>query len=120
MNVLPTAWQPGAGPLPAASPNGPATGSKQARSATEEVAGGTGESVGGSAAGPETATDPLTSKDTFLKLLVAQLQNQNPLDPADPMGFVSQLAQFSSLEQTLAMRQELEAIRLGIEQLGSA
>jgi flagellar hook assembly protein FlgD len=69
--------------------------------------------------GPQAAaTDPLTSKETFLKLLVAQLQNQNPLDPTDPMGFVTQLAQFSALEQSLAMRQELEAIRTGVEQLG--
>jgi flagellar basal-body rod modification protein FlgD len=59
--------------------------------------------------------DPFTSKDTFLKLLVAQLQYQNPLDPADPMGFVTQLAQFSSLEQTLAMHEELKGIRAAVE-----
>lgn len=42
-------------------------------------------------------------KDTFLQLLVTQLQNQNPLDPQDNSEFVAQLAQFSSLEsmQTL-------------------
>jgi flagellar basal-body rod modification protein FlgD len=64
---------------------------------------------------PATADDPLTSKDTFLKLLVAQLQHQNPLDPADPLGFVTQLAQFSSLEQTLAMHEELQGIRAAVE-----
>ncbi|WP_028240722.1 flagellar hook assembly protein FlgD [Stutzerimonas azotifigens] len=37
-------------------------------------------------------------KDTFLQLLVTQLNNQNPLDPQDNSEFVSQLAQFSSLE----------------------
>ncbi|MFQ5737351.1 MAG: flagellar hook assembly protein FlgD [Thermodesulfobacteriota bacterium] len=37
-------------------------------------------------------------KDAFLKLLVTQLQNQDPLNPADNTEFVAQLAQFSSLE----------------------
>ena len=38
-------------------------------------------------------------KDEFLKLLVAQLQNQDPLNPQDPTAFTAQLAQFSQLEQ---------------------
>ena len=37
-------------------------------------------------------------KNEFLELLVAQLNNQNPLDPQDNGEFISQLAQFSSLE----------------------
>lgn len=37
-------------------------------------------------------------KNEFLELLVAQLNNQNPLDPQDNGEFVAQLAQFSSLE----------------------
>jgi flagellar basal-body rod modification protein FlgD len=38
-------------------------------------------------------------KDKFLRLFVAQLQNQNPLDPQDGADFVAQLAQFSAVEQ---------------------
>lgn len=49
------------------------------------------------------ANDPnnLASEQTFLKLFVAQLQNQDPLDPnqQDPTQMVSELAQFSQLEQ---------------------
>lgn len=45
----------------------------------------------------ETGTSAL-GKDSFLQLLVTQLNNQNPLDPQDNTEFVSQLAQFSSLE----------------------
>ncbi|GMA61562.1 flagellar hook capping protein [Alicyclobacillus fastidiosus] len=38
-------------------------------------------------------------EDSFLQLLVAQLQNQDPLDPQDNTQMVAQLAQFSALEQ---------------------
>ncbi len=38
-------------------------------------------------------------KDEFMRLLVTQLQHQDPLNPSDPSQFASQLAQFSSLEQ---------------------
>ncbi len=39
------------------------------------------------------------SMDSFLTLFVTQLKNQNPLDPTDNTEFMSQLAQFSALEQ---------------------
>ncbi len=67
-------------------------------------------------AAPEAAprTDGV-DKNAFLKLLVAQLQNQNPLSPADGATFVAQLAGFSQLEQSIAMRQDLEAIRKVLE-----
>ncbi|MEZ5363011.1 MAG: flagellar hook capping FlgD N-terminal domain-containing protein [Bryobacterales bacterium] len=47
---------------------------------------------------------------TFLLLLVTQMKNQDPLNPQDPTEFVSQLAQFSSLEQLLGMRKSLDSI----------
>lgn len=61
------------------------------------------------------STDSLATTDTFLKLLVAQLQNQNPLEPSDPIEFVTQLAQFTSLEQSLGMRADIAAIRVALE-----
>jgi flagellar basal-body rod modification protein FlgD len=44
----------------------------------------------------------------FLQLLVAQLQNQDPLNPTDSTQFVSQLAQFSELEQVMGIRSDIE------------
>ncbi len=56
------------------------------------------------------SNDPAATKQMFLQLLVSQIQNQNPLNPADPSEFVAQLSQFTGVEQMLAMRQHLEAI----------
>ncbi len=53
----------------------------------------------------------LADKDTFLKLLVAQLENQNPLSPADGLQFVTQLAQFTQLEHSAVMRDDLDSIK---------
>ena len=46
-------------------------------------------------------------KTEFLQLLVTQLQNQDPLNPMDNTTFVSQMAQFSSLEQMQNLNQTM-------------
>ena len=46
-------------------------------------------------------------KTEFLKLLVTQLQHQDPLQPQDGTEFVAQLAQFSSLEQLIDINQNI-------------
>lgn len=58
-------------------------------------------------------------KTTFLRLLVTQLRHQNPLNPSDGVEFVTQLAQFTALEQSTQMRDDLEAIRSTLEQQNS-
>lgn len=58
-----------------------------------------------------------TDYQSFLKLLTAQLTNQDPLEPMDSTTFVSQLAQLSQVEQSITTNSHLEAIS---SQLASA
>jgi len=48
--------------------------------------------------------------DTFLTLLTEQLQNQDPLNPMDSQQFVSQLVDFSSVEQLIGSNKSLESL----------
>ncbi len=57
------------------------------------------------------------NKNDFLQLLMAQLQNQDPLSPEDPKDFVSQLAQFSSLEQQINTNSNLSDLSSAIKGL---
>lgn len=49
-------------------------------------------------------------QDAFLTMLVAQLQNQDPLNPMDGTDFSAQLAQFSQLEQLIHLNDSMEAM----------
>jgi flagellar basal-body rod modification protein FlgD len=51
-------------------------------------------------------SDPLANEQTFLKLLVSQLQNQDPLNPTDSTQFVSQLTSYSQLEQLIGIHKD--------------
>jgi len=51
-------------------------------------------------------------REDFLQLLVAQLQNQDPLNPQQNYEYVAQLAQFSTLEQTTTINDNLDALIL--------
>ncbi|MAZ83312.1 MAG: flagellar basal body rod modification protein [Rhizobiales bacterium] len=59
--------------------------------------------------------------DTFLKLLVAQMQNQDPTEPMDSTEQIAQLATFSQVEQTIKTNENLEMLLLSstLNQAGS-
>lgn len=50
-------------------------------------------------------------KDQFLQILITQLKNQDPMQPMQDKDFIAQMAQFSSLEQTMNMAKELASLR---------
>jgi flagellar basal-body rod modification protein FlgD len=52
----------------------------------------------------------IADPNVFLKLLVAQLQNQDPMEPMDQTTFMTQLAQFSQVETLLDIRSILTGI----------
>jgi flagellar basal-body rod modification protein FlgD len=59
-------------------------------------------------------------KDEFLKMLIAQLKNQDPLNPLDGTAFTAQLAQFSSLEQLQNINTQLSAFTKQQQSLNSS
>ncbi|MDI3298189.1 MAG: flagellar hook capping FlgD N-terminal domain-containing protein [Bacillota bacterium] len=83
----------------------------------------TGTSAGATVA-PGQSTDPLAAaglQQSFLQLLVAQLQYQDPLQPMDGTQWVTQLAQFSMLSELEQIRQKLDQIAAAQQlQSGSA
>lgn len=52
-------------------------------------------------------------RSDFLRLLTEQLRHQDPLNPMEDKDMMSQLAQFSALEETQSMRQSLDKLALG-------
>ncbi|WP_099158844.1 flagellar hook assembly protein FlgD [Virgibacillus ndiopensis] len=53
---------------------------------------------------------PELGKDQFLKILMTQLQNQDPSNPMKDQEFISQMATFSSLEQMMNMTKSIDTL----------
>jgi flagellar basal-body rod modification protein FlgD len=75
---------------------------------------------------PDSVTDTATSsagdlgEDAFLRLLVTQMQYQDPLDPQSNEEFVAQLAQFTQLEKMTEANESLDALYLAIASMNNA
>lgn len=77
--------------------------------------------LSGSSGGGAARTALAQNFEMFLTLLTEQLKNQDPLSPLDSNEFVSQLVQFSSVEQQMAQNRSLEQlIALQVGQSGAA
>jgi len=69
---------------------------------------------GASAAAPPSEKDAMAvEKEGFLKLLVAQLGNQDPMQPQDSEAYVQQLTQFSTLEQLMNLNKGVDNLAMG-------
>ena len=55
----------------------------------------------------------MLGQNEFLKLLVTQMRNQDPMQPVSDTEFIAQMAQFSSLEQTKSMSADITKLRQG-------
>ena len=76
--------------------------------AANGVAGASASATAGRTGAPGSGKAEATlGKNDFLKLLLAQLSNQDPLQPMDDKQFIAQLAQFNTLEQMQQVNQHL-------------
>jgi flagellar hook assembly protein FlgD len=76
-------------------------------SAVNPVSSSSNSSSNSDTAAAISATDSLGNENTFLQLLVAQIQNQDPTAPVDSSTFLTQLAEFSQLEQLISIQQDV-------------
>jgi len=81
-------------------------------SSTSTITSTTATNSSSSGFGLTTAKDKVLDRDAFLKLLVAQMKNQNPLEPQENSQFVAELAQFSSLEQSQGINDRLDLLAI--------
>jgi len=73
----------------------------------------TGSSTQSSSSGSSTASasaSAASDQTMFLQLLVAQLENQDPLNPVDGTTFVTQLAEFQQLDTTIGIGSDVSSI----------
>ncbi len=84
------------------------TNAAQAQAQAQAATSGTGSSSPSSSA--SSSLNSLTSESTFLQLLIAQIKNQDPLNPTDSIQFVGQLVQYSELEQLMGINQGVQTL----------
>jgi flagellar basal-body rod modification protein FlgD len=70
----------------------------------------TGNSSSSTTATSATQSSPTLDYNDFLQLMIAQLQNQDPLNPTDSSQFMSQIAEFSNVEQGINTNSKLDQL----------
>ena len=88
-------------------------------SVTQTTSGSAAASASSANSAAASATAPVT-ENMFLQLLVAQLQNQDPSNPSDSTQFVTQLAQFQTMEQSMNQGTTLSSMLTDLNQIAAA
>jgi flagellar basal-body rod modification protein FlgD len=88
-------------------------------SVTQTTSGSAAAAAGSASSTASTTTAPIT-ENMFLQLLVAQLQNQDPSNPSDSTQFVTQLAQFQTMEQSMNQGTTLSSMLSDLNQIVAA
>jgi len=68
------------------------------------------DSIGGTASASQTPQQAIVNQEDLFKILLTQLNYQDPLKPLDNAEFIAQLAQFTSLEQARQSNQNIESL----------
>ncbi len=87
---------------------------------TSYATAGTGSAGTAADTGANSASKSTVSKDMFLQLLVAQIKNQDPMNPSDGAAYLTQLAQFQQLEQGINTGEDVAAIRSSLNEIAAA
>ena len=82
-----------------------------------QMASGSGSAASSNSGSTSSSPTPPVTENMFLQLLVAQLQNQDPTNPADSTQFVTQLAQFQTMEQSMNQGQDITAIHTDLDKI---
>jgi flagellar basal-body rod modification protein FlgD len=93
-----------------------ATGTTTQKPTAQLPAGDTAVAGGGTA---NTSTLNGVNSDTFLKLLISQLENQDPDNPTDPTQFLSETADFEEVQQLSALSTDMTSL-VGAQQSSAA
>ena len=81
---------------------------------------GTSTSPSSTSSAASGASTAAADQNMFLQLLVTQLKNQDPANPVDGTAFVTQLAQFQQLDESMSMGSDISAIRQDLASLLAA
>jgi flagellar basal-body rod modification protein FlgD len=79
-----------------------------------------GAATSGNSSTAASASLASTDQNTFLQLLVAELENQDPTNPTDGTQFVTQLAEFQQLQTTMSMATDVSGIHNDTDKLVAA
>ncbi|MDQ0203776.1 flagellar hook assembly protein FlgD [Pectinatus haikarae] len=88
--------------------------------ATSAVSSTTGTTTSTSSTSSSSSLDTLANEDTFMQLLVAQMKNQDPLNPMDGTEYVSQLSQLTSTEQISKMATAMSTMSSVVDNLNTS